>query len=298
MNVPTVAPDKNNINNLESTIKDISTCENNEMQASDHQSVKPTSRTTDIPTNIKWIKAEKGEGLSTIYYDKEGNKLIRRKDPTPNSLKGSKAWRHNNPGNLVSGPHTTRHGAIGSATYITKNEQGTEQKFIFAIFPSYEAGHEAMIALLKEPRYLKLTLEALPRKYTGVEDSKPDTKEAIAYRDFLKKSAKFDMTRTLQSLTEDEFNTLIKKMENYEGWHPWPEGEEYIPIQKIIGVKMNNHRVTSYLVLAHPEKRWVTRTEAISLAENRLLRAVVVHNKNQTYLRPFPHETPYRDLVC
>lgn len=43
--------------------------------------------------NIKWIKAIKGEGLSIEYHDKEGTKLIRRKDPTPKSLKGSKAWR-------------------------------------------------------------------------------------------------------------------------------------------------------------------------------------------------------------
>lgn len=104
------------------------------------------------PTNIEWIKAEKGEGLSIVYYDKEGNKLIRRKDPTPDSLKGSKAWRHNNPGNLVSGAHANKHGSIGSATYITKNEQGKEQKFTFAIFPSYAVGRAAMFALLKEPK--------------------------------------------------------------------------------------------------------------------------------------------------
>ena len=74
----------------------------------------------ETPANIEWIRAEKGEGLSIVYYDKEGNKLIRRKDPTPDSLKGSKAWRHNNPGNLVIGPHANKHGSIGSATYITK----------------------------------------------------------------------------------------------------------------------------------------------------------------------------------
>jgi hypothetical protein len=66
-----------------------------------------------IPADIKWIKAEKGEGISIVYYDKEGNKLIRRKDPTPGSLKGSKAWGHNNPGNLASGSHSKQHGAIG-----------------------------------------------------------------------------------------------------------------------------------------------------------------------------------------
>jgi hypothetical protein len=117
-------------------------------------------------------------------------------------------------------------------------------------------------------------------------------------RDNLNVCTKFDMSRTIRSLSEDEFNTLIKKMENYEGWHPWPEGEEYTPIQKIGGVKMSNHRIISYLILNPPEQRWVPRDEAIDLAEKHLLRAVVVHNKKNTYLRPFPHETPYKNLVC
>lgn len=136
------------------------------------------------PAEAKWIKAEKGEGLSIVYCDKEGNKLIRRKDPTPKSLKGSKAWRHSNPGNLAKGTHASQHGAIGSASYIVKNEEGKDQEYIFAIFPSYAVGRAAMVALLKEERYLKLTLEVLPRKYTGVKDGKPDTKEVIDYRDF------------------------------------------------------------------------------------------------------------------
>ena len=162
------------------------------------------------------------------------------------------------------------------------------------------AVHAAMIALFKEERFLKLTLEDLPRKYTGVEDGQPDTKEAIAYRDFLRTSTKFDMKRTIRSLSENEFNILIKKMENYEGWHPWPwpDGEDYTPIQKVGGVKMSHHRITDYLIVNLQEKRWVTREEAIQLAEKKLLHAVVVHNKKHTYLRPFPYEIPYRDLLC
>lgn len=100
--------------------------------------------------NIKWIKANKGEGLSIEYYDKEGNKLIRRKDLTPKSLKGSKAWRHNNPGNLVKGPYARQHGAIGSAEYIVIDEKGKEKKYTFAIFPSYEIGRAAMTLSLKK----------------------------------------------------------------------------------------------------------------------------------------------------
>lgn len=105
------------------------------------------------------------------------------------------------------------------------------------------------------------------------------------------------MTRTLQSLTEDEFTILIKKMENYEGWHPWEEGEEYIPIQKVIGVKMTHHRITEYLILDCSEKKWTAREEAIRLAEDKQLRAVVVHNKKCTFLRPFPHEPSFRDML-
>jgi len=250
------------------------------------------------PTDAKWIKAEKGDGLSIVYYDREGNKLVRHKDPTPKSLKGSKAWRHNNPGNLAMGSHARQNGAIGSASYIVVNEKGEEQKYTFAIFPSYEIGKAAMIALLKGPRYSKLNLETLPRVYTGVKDGEPDTIEAIAYRDFLRKYTKLDVDKTVQSLTEDEFNTLIKKMENYEGWHPWTEGEEYTPIQKVVGIKISNHRITSYLVLNVSEKKWVTREKAIELAENRKLRAVVVHHKKYSYLRPFPHDPPFRGMVC
>ncbi|KAF3362450.1 hypothetical protein PHSC3_000990 [Chlamydiales bacterium STE3] len=142
------------------------------------------------PTDAKWIKGEKGEGLSIVYHDKEGNQLIHRKDPAKGSLKGSKAWRHNNPGNLASGSHSKQYGAIESGSYVVINEEGKEQTYIFSIFPTYEIGRSAMIVLLKEPRYLQFTLEILPRKYTGVKDGKPDTKEAIAYRDFLKKAIK------------------------------------------------------------------------------------------------------------
>ncbi len=61
---------------------------------------------------------------------------------------------------------------------------------------------------------------------------------------------------------------------------------------------MSHHRVTEYLIINPPEKRWVTREEAIQLVEKKLLHAVVVHKKNHTYLRPYPHETSYRDLIC
>lgn len=44
--------------------------------------------------------------------------------------------------------------------------------------------------------------------------------------------------------------------------------------------------------------KWITRESAIALAENGLLRAVVVHHSKRVYLRPFPNETSFKDMVC
>ncbi len=42
--------------------------------------------------------------------------------------------------------------------YPEIDEKGKEKEYIFAIFPNRETRHVAMIALLKEERFSKLTL--------------------------------------------------------------------------------------------------------------------------------------------
>ena len=74
------------------------------------------------------------------------------------------------------------------------------------------------------------------------------------------------------------------RIQKYEGWHPWEDGEEYHPIQKVVGVKIGNKRITEYLILSESGKRWIPRGEAIKLAEKKMLRAVVVRRKDQVYL--------------
>jgi hypothetical protein len=118
-----------------------------------------------------FIKAEKGKppGISVVYYDTDGNKTIRYYEK--NGKKGSHAWRNNNPGNLAwgSGVHAKKTGCIGKA-------KGRP------VFPDYEIGKQSMRPLLKENFYQKLTLNELPRKYTGVQPGAPDTQEVINYR--------------------------------------------------------------------------------------------------------------------
>ena len=76
----------------------------------------------------RYDKAVPGTDNSVIYTSDDGKRFV--------FSGGSRAWRNQNPGNLVSGAVSKRNGAIGKAGG-------------FAIFPSYELGHAALIDSLK-----------------------------------------------------------------------------------------------------------------------------------------------------
>lgn len=87
-----------------------------------------------------------GSTIYTVqYFDENGNMVIRSD--------GSKAWRNNNPGNMVynSRGFAVRYGAIGSAGGM-------------AVFPDESTGRQALIALLKTADYQKLSVSDLPEK--------------------------------------------------------------------------------------------------------------------------------------
>jgi hypothetical protein len=167
----------------------------------------------------KFIKAEEGKppGISVVYYDSDGNMTIRHHNK--NGKTGSIAWRNNNPGNLAwgSGAHAKKTGCIGKA-------KGRP------VFPDYETGKQSMRLLLKEDFYQRLTLNELPRKYTGVKPGLPDTEEVLAYRRAIKIQTKFDMERTLKSLNNEEYEKLLKAMETHEGW--LVGHEEFVEVKK------------------------------------------------------------------
>ena len=73
-------------------------------------------------------KALPGPGNSVIYEGADGKKY--------KYSGGDRAWRNNNPGNLVPGIVSKRNGVIGKAGG-------------FAVFPSYESGHAALLDSLK-----------------------------------------------------------------------------------------------------------------------------------------------------
>ena len=244
--------------------------------------------------NRKFIKAEEGLSNSVIYYDEDENKLIRHwksyEDQSADEA-STRSWRNNNPGNLIMGDFAKQNGAIGQAGSIPG------KKYKFAVFPDYATGRKAQSKRLKEgDMYIDLTLQELPRKYTGVKKDAPDTKEVIDYRKAIQFFTKFDMERTIRSLNDEEYEMLLDAMKKHEGWR---EGrEENLEVKKILGVHIDKqHTISEFLVGNSMAKEWISKQDAIVLTVVGQLHAVVVHTK-PPYLRPKFHYTSFRELIC
>ncbi len=132
---------------------------------------------------MKYVKAEEGSKNSVIYFDEEGNKLIRhwkKYEDEPVDQASTRSWRNNNPGNHALGPFARKNGAIGGAGKIP-NPENKDLKF--AVYPDYATGRKAQAKRLKEgSMYIDETLNNFVRKYTGVKRGEPDTQEVINYR--------------------------------------------------------------------------------------------------------------------
>ncbi len=250
-----------------------------------------------MKTYKKWIKAEDGPENSVIYYDEDGNKLTRfwKAFPgQPDNQASTRSWRNNNPGNHAMGDFAKRKGAIGSAGKIP-NKKKMELKF--AVYPDYDTGRKAQSVRLKEgSMYVDSTLNEFVRKYTGVAKGEPDNEEVINYRKAIKFFTKFDMNRTIRSLNDEDFEKLLDAMKKHEGWR---EGrEEYTEVKKVMGVRINKRRVISeFLVGNSGGSLWVTKKDAITLAEAGELYAIVIHTKGDPYLRPKFHQASFRGMI-
>lgn len=242
---------------------------------------------------MKYIKAEESSKNSVVYYDEDGNKLVRhwkRNDDEPVDQASTRSWRNNNPGNHVMGDFAKRNGAIGQAGSIPKT------KLKFAIYPDYATGRKAQAKRLKEGSlYIDLTLNQFVRKYTGVGPKDPDTEEVINYRKAIRFFTKFDMERTIRSLNDEDYEKLLDAMKKHEGWR---EGkEEYIEVKKVLGVRFNKKRIISELFVGDSiTNSWISKREAIDLVEAGKLHAVVVRSKSCIYLRPEYHHAPFKEL--
>ncbi|MGE5196790.1 MAG: hypothetical protein ACM3JI_05615 [Anaerolineae bacterium] len=216
-----------------------------------------------------YIKAEVGpsnygdpKGQFTVrYYDEKGNMTIRSG--------GTRAWRCNNPGNLLASPYSTskKRRSIGQAG------DGANE---YAIYPDYETGHEALVVMLKGGVYSPLSLRAAIKRYDSTNPKYIDEIVAITG---------FDPERTIRSLSDKEFEMFWKAIEKVEKWKVGRE--DFIEKWYISGVHKKRGVITEYLVKKKSASTWTSKEEALKLAMEGRLHAIVVHLKTgHAYLRP------------
>jgi len=202
------------------------------------------------------------------YFDEQGNMTIRSD--------GSRAWRCNNPGNLHRSSYSMskKRGAIGFA-----GDSSDE----YAVYPDKKTGHEALVVMLKGSIYSPKTLRAAMEYY---EPKKKDYIDIIVHRTGL------NPERTIKSLNDKEFDDFWKAIEFVESWE---EGRaDFIDKKYISGVHKKRGIIFEYFVQNLQGGVWLKKEEAISLAQEGKLHAIVVHLKNgSAYLRPEHGAKPF-----
>jgi len=114
--------------------------------------------------------------------------------------RGSRAWRNNNPGNLVPGRQAEGNGAIGS--------DGR-----FAIFPDEATGMDALIALLRTGTYQALTVEGAMVRYAP-----PRENDTSGYISFIQRQTGLDPKLKMSSLTDAQLRAVAGAIRTFEGW--------------------------------------------------------------------------------
>ena len=131
-------------------------------------------------------------GRDVVYVCGNGDEITRKR--------GTRAWRNNNPGNLVYTAFTREQGAIG--------ECGK-----YAVFPDEETGMNALRKLLESDSYRKLTIEAAIKRY----DPSGASANAL-YLSKLKKLTGLPNTTQLCNLNREQLNMVADAIRKIEGW--------------------------------------------------------------------------------
>lgn len=113
---------------------------------------------------------------------------------------GTKAWRNNNPGNIVGGSFANGHGAIGTA-------------FGMAVFPDEATRLAALYALLHSASYQARTIRQAITTYAP-----PGANDTEGYiRDVVRGAGVPDTTR-LSALDDAQLDLVVGVIRRVEGW--------------------------------------------------------------------------------
>jgi hypothetical protein len=74
---------------------------------------------------------------------------------------------------------------------------------------------------------------------------------------------------------------------------------KYTEIKKVLGVHLNKkHIVSEFLIGNSNGSKWISKKDAIALAQAGVLYAIVVHAKRGDYLRQKFHQVPFSQTIC
>lgn len=216
----------------------------------------------------KYVKAEPGPGTSVIYTDSDGKKW--------KFEGGTRPWRNQNPGNLVSGQVSRRNNAIGSAGG-------------FAVFRDYETGHTALLDLLRNV-YGDRDIPALMKKYAPPEENKTEV-----YVAFIRKKTGVKGAKKIKDFLPFEFEKLWKAIEAMEGWGKVGTITEISSKSEVTAVKKDKKgTIQSYQITGYG---WVSKTQGIALALKGKVNAVVATSATgNQFLRARPNQDPFDNL--
>ena len=113
---------------------------------------------------------------------------------------GTKAWRNNNPGNIVGGAWANGRGAIGTA-------------FGMAVFPDEATGGAAIPALLHTTAYQARTIREAISMYAP-----PSENDTESYIQSVVRGAGVPDTTRLSALTDAQLDLIVGVIRRVEGW--------------------------------------------------------------------------------
>lgn len=136
--------------------------------------------------------------VSASGVDGSGTTTVKYEDGTTEVRTGDRPIRNNNPGNLEASPWTQ-----GQAGYV-----GSDGRY--AVFATKQDGWNAKVNLLKTDTYQNLSIRDAFNRYA------PPSENPNYIRD-LQSFTGFDLNRQMNSLNEQEFNTLVNAVAKIEG---------------------------------------------------------------------------------
>ena len=141
--------------------------------------------------------------------------------------------------------------------------------------------------MLRGSKYFHLTLRQAMRRYDTTNQR---------YIDEIVGITGFDPERTINSLNDKEFEMFWKAIEKVEKWEAGRE--DFIERWYITGVHKKRGVITEYLINKGGTSDWIYKVEALQLAAEYRLHAIIVHLKNGTnYLRPEYGAKPFTIIV-